>query len=445
MSTTWSTIKLGKLLRRAEVTVQPIMDAEYREITVRLWGKGVIERGRTVGSVLSGRRFVAHAGQFIVSRIDARNGAMGIVPDSLEGALVTNDFPLFDVNTDRLDPAFLGWLSKTEAFVELCRRASEGTTNRVRLKEERFSALEIPLPPPPEQRRIVARIEELVAQIREAKMLRDQAVEEREAVWPSILNETLLATNKLPVEYISGDTAEDLLASAVQRHVAFKPFGNNNAHPNNPTFINKASTDLPSGWAWTTLGSVLTHLIDCVNDTPDFADTDTGLLGLKSTNIRPYRLDLSQRWFMSPADFARWNRREMPIAGDVILTREAPMGNACMLPPGINVCLTQRLMLLRADQQIIEPTLLLHFLNSPIFQDQVREHCRGLTTPHIRVQDAPNLLIPLPPKQEQQQIVRYLDQVQAEIDDLAQLQTETAAELDALLPSILNKAFNGAL
>jgi type I restriction enzyme, S subunit len=85
---------------------------------------------------LLGRRFVANAGQFITSRIDARNGAMGLVPKSLDGALVTNDFPLFDLNTERLEPRFLGWLCRAADFIELCRPASEGTANRVRLKEQ---------------------------------------------------------------------------------------------------------------------------------------------------------------------------------------------------------------------------------------------------------------------------------------------------------------------
>jgi len=132
----WPTVRLGEVLRRSEETIDPIMDSEYREITVRLWGKGVVERGRVMGASLSGRRFVARSGQFIASRIDARNGAMGLVPDSLDGALVTNDFPLFFVDPKRLDSSFLGWMSRTAGFVELCLRASEGTTNRVRLKED---------------------------------------------------------------------------------------------------------------------------------------------------------------------------------------------------------------------------------------------------------------------------------------------------------------------
>ncbi|MCL2790977.1 MAG: restriction endonuclease subunit S [Desulfobulbus sp.] len=174
----WPVVKLGEVLARSDEIAEPQATTEYSEITVRLWGKGVFERGRVLGNAVSGRRFVARTGQFIASRIDARNGAMGLVPASLDGALVTNDFPLFNLNTKRIEPAFFAWLTKTADFVELCLRASEGTTNRVRLKEERFLDLEIPLPPLAEQRRIVARIEELAVKVNEARAIRAQ--EERQ-------------------------------------------------------------------------------------------------------------------------------------------------------------------------------------------------------------------------------------------------------------------------
>jgi type I restriction enzyme, S subunit len=98
----------------------------------------------------------------------------------------------------RIDPAFLGWLSKAHDFVELCQRASEGTTNRVRLQEERFLALEIPLPPLSEQRRIVARIEEFTAQIHEAQVLRQQAAEEADALVHSAARSRLSSLNIEP-------------------------------------------------------------------------------------------------------------------------------------------------------------------------------------------------------------------------------------------------------
>ncbi|MBI3462193.1 MAG: restriction endonuclease subunit S [Planctomycetes bacterium] len=134
-----------------------------------------IATGAEIGPL---RRFQVSRGQFIVSRIDARNGAMGIIPQELDGAVVTNDFPAFDADPDRLEPPFLGWLSRTRGFVDMCRSASEGTTNRVRLKENRFLHLQIPLPSLAEQRRIVARINGLVARIDEASRCM-QAVQER--------------------------------------------------------------------------------------------------------------------------------------------------------------------------------------------------------------------------------------------------------------------------
>ena len=75
----------------------------------------------------------------------------------------------------------------------------------------------------------------------------------------------------------------------------------------------------------------------------------------------------------------------------------------------------------------------------------VKEQCRGLTTPHIRVQDAPEFLLPLPPKEVQEAIVIYLGNLRADVDELTTLHTETAAALDALLPTVLDRAFNGGL
>ncbi|MEN6486150.1 MAG: restriction endonuclease subunit S [Syntrophobacteraceae bacterium] len=179
----WPMVRLGEVLIRSAESAVISPDVEYCEITVKLWGKGVVLRGMVSGAQISGsRRFVARTGQFILSRIDARNGATGIVPTELNGALVTNDFPLFNLDRERVDAAFLGWLSKTQKFVRLCMRASEGTTNRVRLQEERFLSLEIPLPPLSEQQRIVRWIEEIATKITEAQSLRKKAVQEAEAL-----------------------------------------------------------------------------------------------------------------------------------------------------------------------------------------------------------------------------------------------------------------------
>ena len=148
-------------MRSDEVTS---LDAgrEYHEVTIKLWGKGIVSRGKVRGGdVVSTRRFV-RANQLILSKIDARSGAIGLVPPELDGAIVSNDFPSFDFrDIKRCDPAFIGWLIRSAPFVDLCKAASEGSTNRVRIKEDRFLEQEIVLPTPTEQQAIVARLEAL--------------------------------------------------------------------------------------------------------------------------------------------------------------------------------------------------------------------------------------------------------------------------------------------
>lgn len=155
-----NSVVLGEALTQSGESLAPQPDALYKEITLRQSGVAVLRR-TVEGSGLSGRRWVAHSGQFVVSRIDARNGSMAIVPPDLDGALVTNDFPLFDIDQEKLDPRYLAWLCRTPSFVRLCARASRGTTNRKRLKEAALLSLEVRVPPLLDQARVAEQMDRL--------------------------------------------------------------------------------------------------------------------------------------------------------------------------------------------------------------------------------------------------------------------------------------------
>jgi len=209
MNKQWPAVRLNQVLRRSNETIELQPEAKYRQITLKLWGKGAVLRGILAGAeVAASRQIVARRNQFIVSRIDARNGAMGIVPEELDGAIVSNDFPVFNLVVDRMLPAYLGWMCKTGTFVEECRRASEGTTNRVRLQEEKFLASEIPLPPLTEQRRVVARIEGLADRIHEARVLRQEAAEQTDVILQSELHRCFITEENTWPQSTVGDCAE---------------------------------------------------------------------------------------------------------------------------------------------------------------------------------------------------------------------------------------------
>ncbi|WP_415183861.1 restriction endonuclease subunit S [Phaeovulum sp.] len=177
------TITIDRFLTKSEDWVPVAPDVQYKQITARLWGKGLTLRGEVPGAAIAApRQFCAKAGQFLISRIDARHGAFGIVPVELDGALVSNDFPCFDIDDSIVLPHYFEWYSRTPEFVDLCRRASAGSTNRVRMKEEKFLQMIVPLPSLEEQRRIVQRLDAVAALVDERRRAIEAAERETQAM-----------------------------------------------------------------------------------------------------------------------------------------------------------------------------------------------------------------------------------------------------------------------
>lgn len=177
MTASWQKIPLKDLLTKSENWIELKPDGVYREITVRLWGKGVVLRGEVTGmDVATKQKNLARSGQLILSKIDARHGAFGIVPASLDGAVVSGDFPIFNINSKKVVPQFLEWVTKTKKFAGICMKASEGTTNRVRLKEEKFLRTDISIPPLEEQHKICDYLNVLASKLAERKINRDDVL-----------------------------------------------------------------------------------------------------------------------------------------------------------------------------------------------------------------------------------------------------------------------------
>lgn len=151
--------RIGSFLVKSRDIIEVQDDVEYKQVTLKINNGGVVPRNN--GATLKGskigtkRQHVIHTGQFIMSKIDARNGAYGIVPSELEGAIVTNDFPVFDVDTKKIIPQFLVLVSTTDKFVEFARKCSSGTTNRKRIDIDSFLNQQIPLPSIEKQERIL--------------------------------------------------------------------------------------------------------------------------------------------------------------------------------------------------------------------------------------------------------------------------------------------------
>jgi type I restriction enzyme S subunit len=152
----WALVPWKAFARRAGTPIK-VDSGPHKQVTVRVRHQGVVERriNPSRGQIIETTNQVRVAsGQFIISKIDARNGACGFIPESLDGAIVTNDFPLYQI--DGADARYLHHLVDLSTFWRLCESVSDGTTNRVRLDLDQFDQLQFPLPPLPEQRAIAA-------------------------------------------------------------------------------------------------------------------------------------------------------------------------------------------------------------------------------------------------------------------------------------------------
>ena len=185
MNTNWPKVQLGEVLRQRmpDATVDPT--ETYNFAGVYSFARGVFRGQARLGSEFSYRRLTRlRKGEFVFPKLMAWEGGFGIVPEECDGCYVSPEFPVFEINRDRLIPLFLGFYFRIPEVWASMSGGSTGTNvRRRRLHPKDFLLREIPLPPLATQRQVVARIEELNTQIQDARSLREKATRQTASLW----------------------------------------------------------------------------------------------------------------------------------------------------------------------------------------------------------------------------------------------------------------------
>jgi len=398
MNDQWRKIKLGEVLRQRKefVTIDDIQI--YRRPKVQLHVQGIVLRDEVPGALIKTKsQQVCCAGEFLVAEIDAKVGGFGIVPDALDDSIVSSHYFLFVVDESKLDRRFLGYFIQTLAFREQVE--AQGSTNYAAIRPGDVLGYEMPLPSLDVQRRIVVRIEELAAQIREVRALRVEAIEETNALY-------------------------------IRRLAVMMERGR-------------------SGWVQETVGDVIASMdagwSPRCDDIPAKGD-QWGVL--KTTAVQ---------W----CEFRPFENKALPTAlqpipslavkqGDVLVTRAGPRKRVGVVA-GVRqdepkLIISDKLIRLRPNVKV-EPRFLELALASPLSQEFIFQRKTGLADAQVNISQAILRATPLayPSLEKQRQIVDEMDQLQTEVDKLKLVQEETTIELDALLPAIFDRAFEGEL
>ncbi|MEQ4653590.1 restriction endonuclease subunit S [Providencia rettgeri] len=274
-----------------------------------------------------------------------------------------------------------------------------GSNNLRNLKFKEYSKIEIPLPSLAEQKIIAEKLDTLLAQVDITKARLEQILQ--------ILKRFLQA----------------VLAAAVSGKLTHK-------------------TKKNSPWQEVLLNNIASHIVDCPHSTPKWSSS--GKYCVRTTAFNPFKLDLSGQGFVDEATYQNRIQRLKPKEDDILYSREGTIGIACQIPKGVELCLGQRMVLIRASDKILSKYLTI-VLNSNKILTIVRSKTMGSTVPRINMSDIKSYPIPLPSLSEQHEIVRRVEQLFAYADTIEKQVNNALVRVNNLTQSILAKAFRGEL
>ncbi len=263
------------------------------------------------------------------------------------------------------------------------------------LNFEQVADIVVPLPPLPEQKAIAAFLDRETGKI-------DALVEEQRR---------LIALLK--------EKRQAVISHAVTK-------GLDPTAPIKPSGIDWLG-DIPAHWDLRRVKDLCKEIVDCKNRTPPSAEDGTYFV-VRTSCTRNGRFDPLGGYWTDEASFMEWTRKGLPQTGDILISREAPMGEACLFPEGYRLCLGQRMMYLRPDPAIGDSRYILRSIYSAIGIEYVDHKKKGSTVGHLRVPEVHNFPILIPPIAEQQRIADFLDKETAKLDGLIS-EAETAINL----------------
>ena len=194
-------------------------------------------------------------------------------------------------------------------------------------------------------------------------------------------------------------------------------------------------------WPTVNIQEVCDLIVDCVNRTAPLSEIPTPYNMIRTTNVRYGKVDLTNVRYVTKSIFERWNRRATPRAGDVLLTREAPFGEAGLIEGDEHVFLGQRLMLYRVSPSIMLPEFLLWSFMDSFLLEQFNASGSGSTVKHIPLPACRSFELRLPPMKVQAVFAERLRTV----DLLHKRTSQSLNQLSSLFASLQHRAFRGEL
>ncbi|OWV16736.1 restriction endonuclease subunit S [Fibrobacter sp. UWB3] len=392
---TWAWCRLGNLIKIS--SGDGLVSKDMKKGDIPVFGGNGITGYHTEANVFEET--------VVIGRVGFYCGSVHVTPNKAwvtDNAFIT-DYPKSEINRE-----FLVFCLK---FLDLGK--SHNATAQPVVSGKKIYPLFFPLPPLAEQKRIVAKLEQVLPLAEEYGAAQEQLdklnKELPEALKKSILQEAI--QGKLVPQNPKDEPASVLLAKIRKEKESLVKQGKLKKKDLNCDSIAEEDLpfELPSNWEWCRLEDIVWLLSDGTHKTPKY--TESGIPFVSVKNMSSGRLSFENTKFVSKEESDILNQRCNPEKGDLLLSKVGTTGIPVIVDVDFQFSLFVSLALIKFFPNLIDSSFFVYLIKSPLVQNQVREHTRGVGNKNWVLNDIAKTIIAIPPLAEQKRIVTKLEQL----------------------------------
>lgn len=392
-------------------TTDTDFEMEYLDIGNVSFVEGITatERLRFVDAPTRARRCVQD-GDTIISTVRTYLKAVARITDRPDNLIVSTGFAVLRPGAE-VEPDYLYRVVQSEPLVQRVVAHSTGVSYPA-INPSELGSLEIPLPPLEEQRAIASFLERETARIDELVAKKERLIQ--------FLHEKRAALIR---HAITGGSSERSGSTGIGV-----------LHP----------SVLPAEWRVVRIKHLLRKMIDTEHKTAPFYD-DGEFFVVRTANVRNGRLLRRGAKYTDEDGYREWTRRGRPEPGDIVFTREAPAGEACVVPADIPICLGQRTVLFKVDTARLDSAFAVHALYCGIAAAFIGSLSQGTTVDHFNMSDIGNIPLLVPDISEQRRLGKFAERVAEQHDSIADVVRKAIVMLREYRMSLIAAAVTGQI
>jgi type I restriction enzyme S subunit len=445
----WKKVKLKEVLKQYRVQHIVQDDTEYKQVTISKYD-GVTYRGSKIGKDIGRKRqFVidlkSYPNTLMLVRQGVQDGSIGIAPLEVDGCIATENMPMFSVEGINLE--YLRFLLKSPYFYDELNKIETTGSAQKSIHERQILEIEIPLPNLQEQKEFVKDLtklkngglvisSELSHQLDLIKQLRQSFL--REAMQGKLVTavrSSAVETQQTGQQLLAKIKAEKAQLIAEKKLKKEKPLPVISAE--------EIPFEIPKHWTWCR-GNDLANYIDPQPSHRTPPESKDGVPYVAMSDIKKDgTIDFSSTRKVSFIVLQEHKNRYQLEEGDFIFGKIGTLGKPVLLPKPYEYTLSANVILIQANRKIVRHDYLFHFLGSPIAEKELLDKKSTTSYPVFGMAKARNMLIPLPPLHEQEQIVAKIEELMAFCDGLEQSIKESQGYNEMLLQQVLREALQG--